>query len=181
MNPTMTPGERRSLSAIVKQRMKVLRADVKLRRLELVAEAEKRLVERYREHDKLVADVGWRLGQIMDQANKDVRALIEQVNADNPEAGLKLNRSFSPPSITHSQEDRSQLHRALIAGIDAQVEAANLALDRQEAELLQTLALELLETEAAREFLRSIPTVAELVPSARLVEIEAAFDDRKSA
>jgi hypothetical protein len=178
MSTLMTPGERRTLSTVVRQRMKVLRADVKLRRLELVAEAEKRLVERYADHDKLVADVGWRIGQIMDQANKDLRALIERVNADNPEAGLRISRDFVAPNVRHSQEDRSQLHRALIAGIDAQVEAANLDLDRREADLLQTLALESLETDAAKAFLQSIPSVAELVPSARLREIESAFDSR---
>lgn len=178
MNELMTPGERRELRSVVKQRMKVLRADVKLRRLELVAEAEKRLVDRYRDHDKLVSDLGWRIAQVMDQANKDIRALVEQANKDTEDLGADIRSEAKSPYITHSGGDRAQLHRALIAGIDAQVEAANLQLDRQEADLLQTLALESLETEAARNFLYSIPTVAELVPSQRLREIEAAFDQK---
>lgn len=172
----MTPTERRTLGTVVRQRMKVLRADVKLRRVELVAEAEKRLVERYRDHDKVAADLGWRISQIVDQANKDVRALVDGANVDHPDLGATIRRDMNAPHVTYSGGDRVQLHRALIAGIDAQVESANLSLDRQEAELLQTLMLETLETDAARAFLSAIPSVAELVPSARLREIEAAFD-----
>lgn len=179
MTELMTPGERRELRAVVKQRMKVLRADVKLRRLELVAEAERRLVERYRSHDKVVEDLGWRVSQIVDQADKDIKALVEQANAEHEDLGAKVQRSLANPCLTHSGGDRQQLHRALIAGIDAQVESANLALDRQEADLLQSLALETLETEAARAFLGRIPTVGELVPAERLREIESAFDDKR--
>lgn len=174
----MTPGERRSLSSIVKQRMKVLRADVKLRRLELVAETERMLVERYAGHDKLAADISWRMRQIADQANKELRTLVESITAEHPDLGLKLFSDFGMPRVTYSREDRTQLHRALVAGIEAQVESANLMLDRQEADLLQTLALETLETEEARAFLAAIPTAGELVPLARLREIEAAFDLR---
>lgn len=177
MADVMTPGERRELRSVVKQRMKVLRADVKLRRLELVADAEKRLVDRYRDHDKVAADLGWRISQIVDQANKDIRALVESTNVAHPDLGANMRRDLQSPHVTYSGGDRVQLHRALIAGIDAQVEQANLALDRQEADLLQVLALEALETEAARGFLSRIPTVGELVPSERLREIEAAFDD----
>ncbi len=57
---------------------------------------------------------------------------------------------------------------------------AQLTLDRQEADLLRSLALEGLETPAARAFLERIPTVGELVPSARLREIEQMFDSEAS-
>jgi len=78
--------------------------------------------------------------------------------------------------VNRQGEDRTQLHRALVAGVKQQVVAAALALDRQEADLLRALAMEGLESEAARAFLARIPTVAELVPAARLREIEAAYD-----
>jgi hypothetical protein len=43
--------------------------------------------------------------------------------------------------------------------------------ERQEADLLRTLAVEALESEEARAFLKMIPSVAELVPSTRLNEL----------
>jgi hypothetical protein len=176
----MTPGDRRELRAVVRQRMKVLRADVRLRRTELIAEAEARLAERYREHDKAVEDVNWRIAQVVDAADKDIRELLAQLTAQRDDITLRRISGLLPPRVSVLSEDRAQLHRTLMAGIDAQVDHALAALDRQEADLLQTLALGSLQTDAARGFLAQIPTVAELVPSARLREIEAAFDGRQA-
>ena len=44
---------------------------------------------------------------------------------------------------------------------------------------LRQLAADALESDEARAFLMRIPTVAELVPSSRLREIETAFDAQK--
>jgi hypothetical protein len=173
----ITPGERRELRSVVRARMKVLRAEVQQRRAELIAEAEGRLVDRYLDHDKTIDDLNWRIKQVADQANKDVRALVEGVLKDNEGLSLVADE-IRAPYLRRQNEDRSQLHRALRAGIDAQVESATLDLDRREADLLQSLAMGSLETDAARAFLAGIPTVGELVPAARLREIEAAFDDR---
>lgn len=83
--------------------------------------------------------------------------------------------------MSRRTENRDQLHRALMAGINEQVKQASLALDRQEADLLRSLSLETLESSAAREFLNRIPAVAELVPSRRLREIESAFDEGRAS
>lgn len=178
MNAVMTPGERRELRTVVRQRMKVLRADVAQRKAELLAEAERRLVDRYRKQDKLVEDANWRIAQIVDQANKDIRTLVDGLKSED--SGLTFGRmfGFSSPRLGNITEDRAQLHRAMVAGVEAQVRDALLNLDRQEADLLQALALQSIETDAARQFLAAIPAVADLVPAARLAEIEAAFDQR---
>jgi hypothetical protein len=55
--------------------------------------------------------------------------------------------------------------------IKERVRRAELAVERQEADLLRTLAVEALESEEARAFLKMIPSVAELVPSTRLNEL----------
>lgn len=175
MNNVISPGERRELRAVVRQRIKVLRADVKQRKAEMVAEAELRLIERYRDNDKAANDTSWRISQILGQAFNDIQDVVDQANAANEDLALR----YTAPSMGQLRQtgnDKAQLHRALMTGIDAQVEAAQLALDRQEADLLQTLAMGSLESDAAREFLASIPTAAELVPSTRLRELEAQFD-----
>lgn len=53
--------------------------------------------------------------------------------------------------------------------------AALLRLSRQEADLLSELAIGVLESAEARAFLGAIPTVGELVPAARLAQLEAQF------
>lgn len=172
----ITPGERRELRSVVRQQMKVLRAEVKQRRHELVAEAEARLVEKYREQDKLSDELGERLGKLTQESNRELRKLLEEFEQVLDGRWRRYTSGFAVPSIMRDRGDREQLHKAMIAGIDSQVQQASLALDRQEADLLRELSMEALESSAAREFLTRIPSVAELVPSRRLREIEAQFD-----
>jgi hypothetical protein len=63
----------------------------------------------------------------------------------------------------------------MVAAIEAQIEGALMRLDREEADLLRTLAIGAIESEEARNFLSAIPTVAELVPASRLAELEASL------
>lgn len=180
MTEMMTPGERRELRTVVRQRMKVLRADVAQRRMELLAEAETRLVERYRAQDKAIEDLNFAIAQVVEKASNEVTDLIIAARGDADGVSVRRPVRLVAPRINSYTEDRAQFHRAMIAGIEAQVKNATLSLDRQEADLLQTLALQTIETDAAREFLAAIPSVGELVPSARLAEIEAAFDGEPS-
>lgn len=180
MSDVMTPGERRELRSVVRQQFKVLRTEVKQRELELMAEAEGRLVDRYRDEDKRVEDLNWRISEIGREAQRQIEDLMKE-HGEELDGGTWGRRSGRVEiyGVARKSEDRSQLHKALIAGIKEQVAQATLSLDRQEADLLRALAMESLESDAARAFLGRIPSVAELVPAARLREIEAAFDDGK--
>lgn len=177
MSTIIQPGERRELRAIVRQQFKVLRTEVKQRERELVSEAEMRLVERYRDQDKRVDDLNWRIHEATNKANREIADLLKEFG-EEAEGGRfgRMGGGLFAPTVNRRDEDRSQLHRALVSGIKAQVDQANLTLDRQEADLLRSLAMEVLESDAARAFLARIPTVSELVPAARLREIERQFD-----
>jgi hypothetical protein len=181
MSTQLTPGERRELRAVVRQRMKVLRADIAQRRAELISEAETRLVERYRADDKALDDLNFAIQQVADQASKDITDLILAARGESDGVSIRRPIRLQVPRLTNYTEDRRQLHRAMEAGVEAQVKNALLDLDRREADLLETLALSSVESDAARQFLANIPTVADLVPSARLREIEAAFDGSDGA
>jgi hypothetical protein len=170
------PGERRELRSVVRSQFRVLRAEVEQRQAELEAEAEQKLMLRYREEDKKVEGLNWRIKQIAEQANREISDLAKEVGYGQDGGRWSRAHLLSAPHFTRTSESRSQLHAALMTGIKAQVRQALLALDRQEADLLRRLAVDALETEAARTFLAGIPTVGELVPSKRLAEIEAAFD-----
>lgn len=176
MNDSIKPGERRELRAVVRQQIKVLRAEVKQRQYELIAEAETRLAEKYRDDDRTSDELCHRLSDLTRDANQKLRELLTKYEQILDGRWKRSMGGYSTPSIYRNNNNRDQLHKALIAGIDAQVQQAQLSLDRQEADLLRSLAMEALETSVAREFLNRIPTVAELVPSRRLREIEAAFD-----
>ena len=82
---------------------------------------------------------------------------------------------ISAPRLEQPTKDKHQLRRVADSKIAAQVKAALLKLDRDEADMLRTLAVGAIESEEARAFLAAIPTVGELVPAARLAEIEASI------
>lgn len=181
MTAPMTPGERRELRTVVRQRIKVLRADVEQRRMELLADAEARLVERYRQQDKAAEDLNFRISEITEKASREITDLIIAARGDTDGVSIRRPVRLQVPRVSSYTEDRAQLHRAMVAGVESQVKAALLNLDRQEADLLQSLALHTIETDAARQFLASIPSVGDLVPAERLAQIEAAFDDRSAS
>jgi len=176
---TIPPAERRELRAVVRSQFKVLRAEVEQREAELAAEAEQQLMHRYRDEDKAMDDLNWRVSEVVKQANNDLEDLLKAAGLDQDGGRWTSMARLGVPRFSRKSEDRKQLHAALMAGIKAQVKSAHLSLDRQEADLLRQLALEGLESEAAQAFLTRIPTVGELVPGERLREIEAAFDGQK--
>ena len=171
--------ERRELRSVVRQQFKVLRAEVEQRRAELAAEAAEQVRRKYAAADKQVDDVNWRIEQIVDQANKDIRDAVKKVQGESEAGTWTWSGAVRAPHIAHRNEDRFALNTALTAGIEAQAKQALLTLERQEADLLRQLALDALDSDEARAFLARIPTVAELVPASRLLEIEAAFDEEK--
>lgn len=175
MTDRITPGERRELRAVVRAQMKVLRAEVAQREAELMAEAEERLTARFAEQDRLLAAARQRIRAIAEEANRQLAETLSGM-LDGDEGRTLRAGTFPTPFVTGQTEDRTQLHRAMQAGVKARVRQASTELDRQEADLLRDLAIDGLETAAAREFLGRIPTAAQLVPSSRLREIEADFD-----
>lgn len=173
----MTPGERRALSTVLKQQMRILRADIEQRKAELLAEAESRLLERYRDDDRAVQDVNFWISEVVEQANRDIKTLLENLTlGEQTGFTYRWGGELRPPRINFKSEDRDQLHRALMSGIDSQVKSALLDLERKEADLLRQLALNMIESDEARQFLANIPKVADLVPASRIREIEASFD-----
>jgi hypothetical protein len=168
--------ERQELRAVVKSQFKVLRGEVEQRKAELAAEAAEQVRRRYATTDKQVDDLNWKIEQIIDQANKDIRDAVKGAQNDSDAGKWTWTGAVHAPRVTYQREDRWALQNALTSGIDAQAKDALLRLQRQEADLLQQLALGALESDEARAFLRTIPSVAELVPASRLKEIEASFD-----
>ena len=172
----ITPTERRELRTVVRTQFKVLRAEIEQRKAELLAQANEKIRHRYREDDKKLDDLNWRISQVADQATKDIEDLVKAAGIDDLKLAFGRSIRISAPVLGRQQEDRQNLRLALSSGIDAQAKQALLTLERQEADLLGQLAMGALATDEAKAFLARIPTVGELVPASRLQEIEAAFD-----
>jgi hypothetical protein len=178
----ITRGERTELRSLIKQRFRVLRADVAQREAELHAELEERLNERLADDDKVWGDVSFLIGEAAREANRKandaIRGLVGRDGWPN-EGRIIWSASIDSvrKSVATPAPDRSVIRRQGQTRIGATIKAAQLQLDRQEVDLLTRLASGALESDEARAFLAEIPTVSALVPAERLLELERALKE----
>jgi predicted nucleic acid-binding Zn ribbon protein len=173
---SITNAERTQLRSVIRQQFKVLRSEVELRRVELAADLERALTIRFTDHDKRWGDAIFLVQEAGREANRKANDIIRGLMDDWKEQEVIATRSINTPT-----QERTQLRRDGIAHIDADVRAALVTLDRQEADLLRRLAEGALESDEARAFLGTIPTVASLVPGTRMLELEQALGGHDQA
>lgn len=167
----ITKTERTELRSIVRQQFKVLRAEVEQRKTELLADVEEQVTERFTDEDKAWADASHLAHEAVMEANRKVNDAYRELT------GNHVEHMYVQARIPHQpMRHRAALKQVAAKRLDAQVSGALLRLQRQEADLLRTLAVGAIESEEARKFLESIPTVGELVPAARLEELATDAD-----
>lgn len=175
---TMTKAERAELRSVVRQQFRVLKDEVGQRQAELEADIEKEIADSWADRDHRLAELREAVAAIAEEANQKIKALL----VDHPDRE-RLNVERLPvPRIGRYEDDqlRYRMRAAAKADLQARVGAAMVKLGRQEADLLRQLAVGSLESDEARAFLTSIPSVAELVPASRLQEIEARLEEQGS-
>lgn len=172
----ITKGERTELRSLIRQRFKVLRAEVEARRAELAAELEERITAKFAEEDKQWSDAMFLIGEATREANRKANDILRGLNIDAMDTSREYDvvnfRGVAKPTA-----ERNVLLRNGTKRIEAQVKGALLQLDGQEADLLTRLVANGLESDEARAFLGEIPTVSALVPADRLLALEAQLRD----
>jgi len=167
----MTPGDRRELRSLIKKQFAVLRNDVKRREDELIAEIEAELLHRYREQDQRIIQAN----EAMMRARADYELALREIRRGLSETDPTLVTHVRHDGALLAQDtDRTERRRALLAAVPGQIADARSKLDQQELELLRELTVGALDSEQAQRFLGRIPTVGELVPKARLAELDGA-------
>lgn len=168
----ITKAERTELRSIVRQQFKVLRAEVEQRGAELVADLHEEIGARYTEEDDAWGLAAHKAHEAVLEANRAVNDAYRELLGDAHVERMYVGAQLPAQPVRH----RTVLKQAGAKRVEAQVKAALLGLDRQEADLLRTLAVGSIESDEARKFLEAIPAVSELVPVARLAELEAALE-----
>lgn len=165
--------ERSELRSVVKQQFKVLRAEIKQREAELRAEAFEALQRETGAGDKQWEAVAHIAGEAVKEANRKVNDALREygIGHQDPSSDYSLVQFDYRFSGLRKRTDQSEAERRIDLDVKERVRRAELAIERQEADLLRSLAVDALESEEARAFLRAIPSVAELVPSTRLNEL----------
>jgi hypothetical protein len=165
--------ERSELRSVVKQQFKVLRAEIKQREAELRAEANEQLVQDSGAQDKQWEAVKHIAEEAIREANRKINDGLREYGMEHKDPSLEYNvvsLSWQFESLQR-KTNQGEAKTRIDLNIKERVRRAELAVERQEADLLRTLAVEALESEEARAFLKMIPSVAELVPSTRLNEL----------
>lgn len=170
----ISKGERDELRRIVRGDFKALGHELDQRERELGAEIEQRVAQRFEPSDEAGRALARTISAIIADANEAIRVAVHAALQSTD--GYRARwRPLDVPLVEWVPEKRDELRRALRADVGARVGAAKLRLERQEVDLLKRLSSDALESDAARAFLAGIPTVAELVPTDRLAELEESF------
>lgn len=169
----ITKGERTELRSIVRQQFKVLRSEVQQREAEMRADLETQIHDRFAADDQQWSVLMHNVNEAVLEANRRINDALAE--AGYQQKGASERQWVQSPNIRQPKEDEHQLRMVASTQVTAQVKAALLRLEREEADLLRTLAIGAIESAEARQFLSSIPTVSELVPAARLSELEASL------
>lgn len=175
---SIPPGERRELRSVVRAQFKVLRAEVEQRKTELLAEGEERLRLKYLAADKKTAELNRKVRAIADAAQKKIDAAIVASGIEDEGARFGSRPGMLRVDYISPRQDpnRHRLADSFRTAVFSQARTALVAIDRQEADLLRSLATDGLKTEQGRAFLGQILDVTALMPSEKLREVEAAFD-----
>ncbi len=168
----ITPGERRELRAVVRQQFAVLRAEVKQREEELKTDIARQVVEHYAQSDTQLAEAMREFQHITNDAARQMGEVLDRYPAVAPYGRYE---GIYVPSLKLRDDHRLVLTAHAEQELKARVSAARLRLDRQEADLLRELSIGALGTEQAHRFLAAIPSVSDLVPAARIAELESQF------
>jgi len=175
----ITKGERTELRSLIRQRFKVLRAEVEARRAELAVELEERIAAKFAAEDKRWGDAMFVIAEAVREANRKANDVLRGLDID----ALDTSREYEVVIAKHIAKPTAERNVMLRNGtkrIEAQVKSALLQLDGQEADLLTRLVANGLESDEARAFLGEIPTVSALVPAERLLQLVGRLDDDTS-
>jgi len=171
----MTKGERAELRSVVRGQFKVLRSEIGQREKELLADTEHGIDDLLKAEEDKAESIAFLVLEVMRECNRKINDLLYE-HGYQAKSGTEKVWVKEPTMDFGTRTKRSQLKWGAVAELNQRVAAAKVILDRQEQDLLRKLAVDALETEEARAFLDSIPTVSELVPATRLAELERALD-----
>jgi hypothetical protein len=169
--------ERTELRRVIRARFKVLRTDIEQRKAELIAELDEALDRAHSADQRRWDDLLFTANQAIDEANRKVNDLCrdyygKETWGERHDRVLVSLRMPSGPT-----RDRQGARFKGVNEIEARVRAAYVTLERREVELLESLAVDALESADAKAFMAGIPTIGELVPNARFEAITASMKE----
>jgi hypothetical protein len=162
--------DREELSRVIRLRAKVTRADVDRRKLDLMAELEQQLSQRFKMDADLWKDVTAKAEAAVAEADAQI-AGIRRERGVPEEFRPKLTLNWWSRGENALASRRAELRKVGLARIEAAAAAGKLAVEAKEADLLTALIADGLETDDARKWLETIPGAKELLPASVIGEL----------
>ncbi len=165
------PSERRQLIALVKMKVRTLRAEVEERHASQLAEIDGRVAKKFKDDDARATELRSRLSALTDEVNeRAIRLFGEYADVVEPRGSV-----YTLPYFHRRDDGKDKLRAALRTAVEAGTKAARLELAKLEAQLLEELMTDGLKSAAAIAFVKKMPTADALLPEKRLTEIESRF------
>ena len=169
---TMTAAERNDLRSLIRQRARLMKTELKQRRLELMADFEKQLSAVF-SYDQ---DETWKSAHALaEQAVKDAQAVIAERCRD-----LGIPKEFAPGlhlewyrrGQNAVKDRRAELRIAAKARLDALEASGKTEIERISVNGQINLIADGLTSEAAQAFLQQMPSAAALMPVLELNQVQ---------
>lgn len=175
----MTRGERQELGQLIRKREKVMRAQAKERSAALLADFDASMAKIYH-YDE---DPVWK--KIHDEAEAAVAAAQSEI--EDRCVGLGIPKEFAPGLSFHwhgrghnaVQSRRSELRRAAKSRVEALETEALAKIERLSLEAQTEVIANGLESDAAKDFLNTMPQLDALMPTVEVGEIETLIETRR--
>ena len=169
---TMTAAERNDLRSLIRQRARLMKTEVKQRRLELMADFERQLSAVF-SYDQ---DEIWKGAHALaEQAVKDAQVVIEERCRE-----LNIPREFAPTismmwfgrGQNAVRDRRTELRITAKARLDALEATAKTEIERISVNGQTNLIADGLTSEAAKAFLEQMPSAEALMPVLELNQVQ---------
>lgn len=167
----MTQRDRASLERLVRKRGKLAQANVAERVQILQADVEGQLAAKYKIDDELWADVNRQAVAEVAKADRQVAAICRRLGI--PE---HLRPELLPPMWSSRGENaqasrRAELRKLAYKRIDAAAASAKVAIESSVVAVETELIVGGLDTGEARQFVESMPTPEQLMPTVQVGEL----------
>ncbi len=179
-NAAMTRRERDDLAALVRRRERVAKTAAAQRSAELMADFEQKLAAVYKSTDDAWRDITATANRVVAEADQEIARRCRDLGIpETLRPGLGLN--WYRRGESESRERRGELRKVAATRIAALQKRPKTAIEQQSVEVQTRLLAGGLESEAARQFLESMPTVESLMPPLDVAQLEAAMPGMRPA
>lgn len=168
---SMTAAERTDLARVVRMRAKIARENIDVAVMRQLAYIEAQLAACYS-----IRDQHWK--EIAEEAARKVHEVDQEIARRCRDLGIpeqfrpSLNVNWYGRGVNADKNRRAELRAAAEARLEAAAAEAKSKLLRSEVDLLERITGHGLTSDAAKDFLTTLPTADALLPKLELAELE---------